>query len=84
MQLLVNVSNKLDYDDPILEGVYLVDDSEAYAKFSDNNSQASMVRLYIGFAGLAPGRLESELLWGDWYLWYADVKTIFVSDIDSI
>ena len=84
VQVLVNADVKLNYADQIIENVYLINNSEAFIKFGESGRQGNNARLYAGFAGWAPGQLESELLRGDWYLWHANVETVFASEIDSI
>jgi putative transcriptional regulator len=42
------------------------------------------LRLFVGYAGWAPGQLDNELARGDWWTLKADVETVFRKDTDTL
>jgi len=42
------------------------------------------LRLFVGYAGWAPGQLDGELARGDWWTVKADVDTIFRKNTDTL
>lgn len=42
------------------------------------------LRLFVGYAGWAPGQLDGELARGDWWTLKADVETIFRQDTATL
>lgn len=61
----------------ILSDVYLIETTELFNQLILGKKDKQSVKLYAGYAGWAPGQLESELIRGDWYLWHASAEIIF-------
>lgn len=61
----------------IIDDVYQIDTLELFQALIDSGNDIKSIRLYSGFAGWAPGQLESELLRGDWYLWHGSADIVF-------
>ena len=61
----------------VFDNVYLIETTELFNQLilGDRNNQS--MKLYAGYAGWAPGQLESELIRGDWYIWHASAEIIF-------
>ncbi len=62
----------------VLRGIYLSMHQANIAQLLD--SGGARYRLYLGFAGWAPGQLESEFTREGWYVLPADPQVVFRSD----
>lgn len=69
---------------PVFANVHMVDTPAALAGLSDQNLGPGSINLYAGSAGWAAGQLEGELLRGDWYLWHADVESVYASEPETV
>ena len=58
----------------ILDGIYMVPLTEALLALEPDSSS---LRLYLGYAGWAPGQLERELSEGSWNILQATAETVF-------
>ena len=65
----------------ILESVYLV---SYEAALEEGPSDASRLRLFIGYAGWAPGQLERELAHGSWRVLPASSERVFDEDPQTL
>jgi len=61
----------------IFDDVYLVDTHTLFSQIMEDEPGRHNLKLYAGYAGWAPGQLESELIRGDWYLWHASAEIVF-------
>lgn len=68
----------------IVDNVFLIDTREALQQLDPGHMRADNMRLFMGFAGWAPGQLETELLRGDWHIWPASSKIIFSMTPENI
>jgi putative transcriptional regulator len=69
----------------VLKGIYLSMHPENLEKlFGDATARASGYRLFSGFAGWAPGQLESELARDDWFVLPASAELVFRGDTSSL
>jgi len=84
LQLLIRSSKALHKPGLIFPEVYVVNRAKVFYEFLNGDFVGSAVRLYAGCAGWAAGQLESELMRGDWYLWYADTNTVFTETPESV
>ena len=62
----------------VLRGIYLSMHQDNIAQLL--RSGAARYRIYVGFAGWAPGQLESEFAREGWYALPADPQVVFRSD----
>lgn len=62
---------------PVLEELYFSVDPTTIAGILGAAEPPRRLRVFAGYAGWAPGQLESELARGDWWVWPADESTVF-------
>jgi putative transcriptional regulator len=65
---------------PIFDGVCLGGDLAALEEASSEGMQEDLVRVYMGYAGWAPGQLQFELSLNSWFVLPADLKLVFARD----
>lgn len=65
-------------------GVYLINTIEHFNTLSLGDLAPENIRLYSGFAGWAPGQLESELIRGDWFIWHASSAYLFSHEPEKL
>jgi putative AlgH/UPF0301 family transcriptional regulator len=69
----------------VLKGIYLTMHPQNLEKlFEDAAARAKGYRLFTGFAGWAPGQLESELARDDWFVLPASAGLVFRSDTSGM
>jgi putative transcriptional regulator len=68
----------------VTDNIYLIDTLEQFNKLSPDEIEPANLRLYSGFAGWAPGQLESELIRGDWHLWHSSTEIVFDSVPENV
>ena len=68
----------------VTDDIYLIDTLEQFNKLSPDEIEPDNLRLFSGFAGWAPGQLESELIRGDWHLWHSSTETVFDSVPENV
>jgi putative transcriptional regulator len=69
----------------VLKGIYLTMHPQNLEKlFGDAAARAEGYRLFRGFAGWAPGQLESELARDDWFVLPASAGLVFRSDTSGM
>jgi len=65
----------------IIESVYLVSYEEA---LEEGPADTSRLRLFIGYAGWAPGQLDSEMARGSWRVLPASSELVFDADPQTL
>jgi putative transcriptional regulator len=65
----------------IIESVYLVSYEEA---LEEGPADTSRLRLFIGYAGWAPGQLDSEMARGSWRVLLASSELVFDTDPQTL
>jgi putative transcriptional regulator len=61
----------------VLEGVYMSASGELLRELLGRENPVEGLRIFAGYAGWAPGQLESEVTRADWHLATADARMIF-------
>jgi putative transcriptional regulator len=69
---------------PIFDGVCLGGDLGVLEEAFSQGDEDGLIRVYMGYAGWAPGQLQFELSTGSWLVLPADMKTVFARDPDQI
>jgi putative transcriptional regulator len=80
MVLLFRSDEVTEHALPVAEGLYLTTDAALLEKRLRRSGSGADMRIFLGYAGWAPGQLEAELMRGDWYTLEVDAKTIFEKD----
>lgn len=62
---------------PVFGDVYISSSREELKRLIKSTNKDEKFRIYAGYAGWAPGQLESERTRGDWHVLKAEVKTLF-------
>ena len=68
----------------VLGDVYASGSKDVIEKFVSSGAKPSEFRLYAGYAGWAPGQLETEIAVGGWSVLRANVVIVFDEDTDSL
>jgi putative transcriptional regulator len=67
----------------VLDGVYLLTVREAIESAVSSNTTPGRLRVYLGYAGWAPGQLEAETAEGVWHVLAGDADAVFDPDPSS-
>jgi putative transcriptional regulator len=78
--ILHKVGTAVPESQPIFDGVCLGGDLSALEEVSAEGEATDLVRVYMGYAGWAPGQLQFELSGGSWIVLPADLKLVFARD----
>jgi len=68
----------------VLDGVYISSDKELLEELLGRDKPLEALRVFIGYAGWAPGQLEAEISRGDWDVVQADAKSIFAKKPEAV
>jgi putative transcriptional regulator len=76
--LLLLKSSKTPEDAiPVFDDIYISSSRKELKRLIKNANKGENFRIYAGYAGWAPGQLESEYSRGDWHVLKADAETVF-------
>jgi putative transcriptional regulator len=78
--ILHRIRQSVPESQPIFDGVCLGGDLSALEEVSSEGETDDLVRVYMGYAGWAPGQLQFELSLGSWIILPADLKLVFARD----
>jgi putative transcriptional regulator len=65
---------------PVLRDVYFISDIDWIDELLQRPEPTRGLRVYSGYAGWAPGQLQSEIARGGWHVLPADAATVFDKD----
>ena len=68
----------------IMKGVYISSDDDLLRQLLGREKPTEGLRVFIGYAGWAPGQLESEVSRGDWHRVDADARSLFDRKPESL
>ena len=77
ISLLVKSESSLATAKQVTDDIYLINTLMQFNQLEQAKIEPGYLKLFTGLAGWAPGQLESELIRGDWYLWHADIESVF-------
>jgi len=78
--VVVRTTDPIEGSHPLLRDVRFGAGADLIEDLAGNPKTATRFRVYGGYAGWAPGQLESELARGGWYLSTARADTVFSED----
>jgi putative transcriptional regulator len=68
----------------IVDHIFMINTMETLRQLESYHIYKDNIRLYMGYAGWAPGQLETELLEGDWYIWPVSSEVIFSKHPENV
>lgn len=68
----------------LFDNVYISNDRELLAEQVERPRQESQLRVYLGYAGWAPGQLQAEIGQGDWRVVKVSLEHLFQADSELI
>ncbi len=77
MLLLIQSGNQAEQSSHVFDDIYVSSSRKVLKMIVANVDSTSKFHAYVGYAGWAPGQLDSEVLRGDWYVLQADAETVF-------
>jgi putative transcriptional regulator len=83
-QALLRLSKKADQATPVIADVYITGAKELIEKSVASRLDPSKFRLYLGYAGWAPGQLETEIQLGAWAVLHSVPDIVFDENPDSL
>lgn len=83
-QALLRLPAKTDDATPIVGNVYVTASKKLIEKSVSSRAAPSKFRLFLGYAGWAPGQLEAEIRLGAWSILKGHSKIIFDDDPSSL
>jgi putative transcriptional regulator len=81
---LLKSSAKLDDEQRVFPGVYLISSRELLEKTVADKAEPTVFHVYLGYAGWGPGQLEHELELGAWHIMAPDAASVFDADPDAV
>ncbi len=61
----------------LMKGVYISSDNDLLRELLSREKPTESLRVFVGYAGWAPGQLEGEIARGDWHQLNADARSLF-------
>jgi putative transcriptional regulator len=84
VQALLRLSKQTDQATPVVADIYVTGAKELIEKSVASRAGPSKFRLYLGYAGWAPGQLETEIELGAWAVLHSDPDTVFDENPESL
>jgi putative transcriptional regulator len=84
MFLLIRTSGQLEESLHVFGNVYMSMSRNILQRMVEKGQGGEDLRIYVGYAGWAPGQLEGEVSRGDWHVVDADAGTIFEREPSGI
>ena len=81
VQFLIRADSGPEGSLPVLDGVYVGSGKKLLERLTrEEEDGGTPFRVFVGYAGWAPGQLENEMSRGGWHVMPADAKSIFERD----
>src|SRR5437868_4775974 len=84
VQVLLRLPDKTDEATHVMADIFVTGGKELIEKSIAARLDSSKFRVYLGYAGWAPGQLEAEIRLGAWFVVNRDPKIVFDGDPDSL
>ncbi len=84
VSILVKSAEPLAAASPVTPEIYLIETFDQFNQLPLDKLKPTDIRIYSGYAGWAPGQLESELVRGDWRLWHAEPESVFAQTPETL
>lgn len=84
VQGLIRLPDKTDQASHVMADIFVTGTKELIEKSVASRLDPSKFRVYLGYAGWAPGQLEAEIRMGAWSMVNRDPKIVFDGDPDSL
>jgi putative transcriptional regulator len=84
VQALIRLPDQTGQATRVMADVFITGAKELLEKSVASHLDASKFRVYLGYAGWAPGQLEAEIQLGAWSVVGRDPKIVFDGDPDSL
>jgi putative transcriptional regulator len=84
VQALLRWPEKTDQATQVIADVFVTGAKELIEKSITSRLDSSKFRIYLGYAGWAPGQLEAEIRLGAWSVVNPEAKIVFDVDPDSL
>jgi putative AlgH/UPF0301 family transcriptional regulator len=82
--MLIQSASKPEESGKIFDHIYASNSLTLLEQMIDKKKPDQKFHLYVGYAGWAPGQLESEIARGDWRIFKGDANIIFNNAPDQI
>jgi putative transcriptional regulator len=76
--------SKIEEAEHLFGGVYFISEKTLFEKTISTRPDPGVFRVYLGYAGWKNVQLQKELELGAWFIFPADVSTVFSADPDSL
>lgn len=77
---LVRSANRPQDSRPVLDGLFVSESPGAVTALVTDDDPATRVRVFLGYAGWAPGQLDQEMARGSWHVQPGDPAMVFADD----
>jgi putative transcriptional regulator len=84
IQGLLRLPDKTDQATHVMADIFVTGAKDLIEKSIASRLDPSKFRVYLGYAGWAPGQLEAEIQLGAWSVVNPDPKIVFDADPDSL
>jgi putative transcriptional regulator len=75
--LLIRAENQPEGSLHIFDNIFVSSGKTMLQQMNDAKVRGEKFRVFVGYAGWAPGQLDGEISRGDWHVLRADARTIF-------
>jgi len=77
-------TDKLEGAEHVFGSVYWVSAKAALEKAVSSHPDRGVFHIYLGYAGWTPTQLKNEIRLGGWFIFPADLQTVFSANPDSL
>jgi putative transcriptional regulator len=81
---LFQASDKIEKAEKIFDGIYLISERENFEQALSTRPDPGVFHVYLGYAGWTQDQLRAEVQAGAWFVFPANIATVFDTDPDSL